>query len=368
MMTRVIKHRLKPCFTYCAGALGIVSLALLAACSFAPLPFTVNLLERFPAEAEGSFAFSTPSGRVDLLPYLGEFGEGGFTLPGLGLPLPGVTVPVPRFVLPSAAGYAVDFSDQALPARFEEVTIDYRLGLMHNGALDGQLELQVYLAPLGTDSTDQEAYALGEPLVYDLSEATTVLSASILLNPAQLQAINERRLRLALALQGSVSFSVAQDITLTYRFEALELTVGGITATVDEVLPDAAGVTLDFSDEEVPGPGRIVGLGLDYGLTVSHGSVLGGSITAQVYVAPPGADELWQEKYAFGAPKTIDLAQNDIGLAENASLRGEQLEILPLQRLRVGVRVTGTPALPLGEEVRLSYRFTRLLLRLHYAL
>ncbi len=93
--------------------LAILGLALvtLSACSFAPIRFSVNLLERFPDKATGGFSLNAPSVTVDLLPLLGDAVMGGFSQSS---PVGGVTLPVAT-VLPSAAGQAVDFRDQLCP-------------------------------------------------------------------------------------------------------------------------------------------------------------------------------------------------------------------------------------------------------------
>lgn len=348
--------------------LAVALLTFSVACSFAPLPITVDLLERLADRTEGSVSFRTPEVRVDLAALLGEAREAGFGLPGLGLPLPGVTLPVPRFVLPPWGAQPLDFGEVELPGRFEEASVDYRLRLEHSGNLGGELRAQLFLAPVRDDAADQPAYALGEVQSFDLNARTAVFERSLPMNAAQLQGIAEGRLRLALALEGELALNASGDTAFRYAFEALELTVRGLTVALDERLPNDEGELLDFADVELPGPGRVVGLGLDYALNLRHDSELAGQLSLQLYIAPPGEDSLWQDVYRFGAPQTLDLAAQEFVLSERAFLNEAQLELLRARRLRVGLRLTGEPTLRLGEEVTLGYAFTRLLLRLHYAL
>lgn len=343
-------------------------LTFLVACSFAPLPFTVDLLERLADRAEGSVTFRTPEVKVDLAALLGEAREAGFSLPGLGLPLPGVTLPVPRFVLPPWGAHPLDFREVELPGRFEDASVDYRLRLEHGGNVGGELRAQLFLAPVRADAADQPGYALGGVQTFDLSEKEAIFENSLPLNAAQLQGIAEGRLRLALALEGELALIASGDTAFRYAFEALELTVRGLTAALDEHVPNDEGEVLGFADTELPGPGRVVGLGLDYALRLSHDSELAGYLTLQLYVAPPGEDSLWQDAYRFGTPQTLDLAAQAFDLSERAFLNETQLELLRARQLRVGLRLTGEPTVRLGEDVTLRYAFTKLLLRVRYAL
>ena len=45
-----------------------LALLFLAACSFAPLKFTVNLLEELPDQISGSFTLDASASTLDLLP------------------------------------------------------------------------------------------------------------------------------------------------------------------------------------------------------------------------------------------------------------------------------------------------------------
>ena len=330
------------------------------ACGFAPLYFNVDLLKRFPNETTGSFTFDAPSVTVDLLPQLGDAVTGGYALPS---PVGGVTLPV-ALVLPSAAGQALDFRDQTLPAKLETATLSYSLALTSSN-LTGTLQVQPYLASVGADDAAQAKYALGSPQTYILG-ADGVLTANVELNEAQLDGINAKQLRLALGLSGTLGVVAAGEVSVTYTFQSLALTVFGVTATLDELLPGSDGTLLDFSDEDISG--RIVDAALVYDLTLTSSAALDGNLTAQVYLAPPGTDSLYQAKYAFGEPEQLELAQPEIPVTGRADLNRDQRPVLDQQVLRLGVRVVGTATVPLQGAITVDYRFNSLTLEVAYAL
>ncbi len=344
---------------YRLAILGIL-LAALGACSFAPLGFSVDLLKRFPDQKTGSFTFDAESVTVDLLPRLGGARTGGFNQPS---PVGGITLPV-DFVVPSDAGQTLDFSDQTLPAELETAALSYGLTLMSKN-LTGTLQIQPYLAPVGSDAAAQEAYALGEPQEYRLG-TEGALNADVELNEAQLSGINAKQLRLALRLSGTVGVVTAGEVSVTYTFQTLSLTVFGVTAQLDELLPSPEGTLLDFSDEDISG--RIVDAALVYDLTLTSNAVLDGDLSAQVYLAPPGEDSLWQAKYAFGEPEALELAQAEIPITGRADLNNDQRPVLDTQILRLGVRVVGTATVPLQGAITAHYRFNSLTLEVAYAL
>lgn len=339
--------------------LGCLLIAL-SACSFAPLRFSVDLLERFPDEATGSFSFDAPSVTVDLLPRLGDAVTGGFNLPS---PVGGITLPV-ALVLPSSAGQALDFRDQTLPVKLTAATLSYTIVLTSSN-LSGTLQIQPYLAPTGTDAAAQEAYALGSAQTYTLG-TNAVLRADVQLNEAQLEGINAQQLRLALGLSGEAGVVTAGEVSVTYIFQSLSLTVFGVTAELDELLPSPDGTLLDFSDEGITG--RILDASLVYDLTLTRSADLAGDLTAQVYLAPPGEESLWQPKYAFGEPERLELGQSEIPVSGRAELSDAQKSVLDTQTLRLGVRVRGTATVPLEGAIDIHYRFNSLRLELAYAL
>ncbi len=335
--------------------------ALLSACSFAPLRFNADLLEVLP-QTSGTFTLQTPDTNVNLLPLLGSATTGNFRETS---PIGGVTLPV-SLTFPSASGVLLDFTDRTLPATLEGATLRYTIALTSRN-LTGTLQVQPYLAPVGGGNADEEAYALGPAQTFALGTGA-VLEADIALNEAQLRAVNDKKVRLALKLSGDLGVASPGEVTLSYAFQTLSLDVESVSAGLDKLLPDADGESFDFSDQETPGPGRVVGLSLIYDVTLSHDTDASGTLTAQVYVAPPGDEPLWSPQFAFGEPQTLDLSQQEVTLAGRAALTGVQEEILDTRTVRVGVRVTGEATLELTEPITIDYRFNTLNLRASYAL
>ncbi len=333
----------------------------LAACSFAPLRFNVDLLEVLP-QTSGSFALETPDTTVNLLPLLGSAITGNYREVS---PIGGVTLPV-SLTFPSASGVLLDFSNETLPATLEGATLSYAIALQSRN-LTGTLAVQPYLAPVDGGNAVQPAYALGPAQTFTLGEGA-VLEANVPLNEAQLEAVNEKKVRLALKLSGNLGVVTAGEVSLSYAFQTLTLDVESVSAGLDELLPDADGERFDFSDQEVPGPGDVVGLSLIYDVTLSHDAGASGTLTAQIYIAPPGDEPLGSPQFAFGEPQTLDLSQDEVTLTGRAALTGVQEEILETRMVRVGVRVTGEATLELTEPITIDYRFDTLDLRASYAL
>ena len=336
----------------------------LAACSFAPLRFNVNLLEVLPQTA-GSFTLETPDTNVNLLPLLGSAITGNFREVS---PIGGVTLPV-SLTFPNASGVLLDFSNETLPATLEGATLSYAIELQSRN-LTGTLQVQPYLAPtepIEDGDAVQPAYALGPAQTFTLGEGA-VLEADVPLNEAQLGAVNAKKVRLALKLSGNLGVVTAGEVSLSYAFQTLMLDVESVSAGLDELLPDADGERFDFGDQEVPGPGGVVGLSLIYDVTLSHDTDASGTLTARIYIAPPGDEPLWSPQFAFGEPQTLDLSQGEVTLTGRAALTGVQEEILETRMVRVGVRVTGEATLELAEPITIDYRFDTLDLRASYAL
>ena len=340
-------------------------LGLLSACSFAPLPFDRNLLEN--QSLVGSFNFATPNGEVSLLPFIGERSTGAigpFTSPiaatldivtianALGL---SITIP------PGQQGFLLDFSEEPLPADLTQATISYELSVSGEGPVSAQLGLQVYLAPVASDNLLQEKYVLGDVQRISITEGDTSVGAAVELSGVQLDAINAGQMRLAVAVvEGSISFSEAGQASLAYAFDALTLDVGSVSARVDEQVPAPEGGTLDFSDVDVPGPGRIVNLGVDYELLVALPSQLGGNAKVQVYIAPVDEPNPFQEQYTFGKNHDLDLNSSSLKIVDRASLEGDQKRVLRDKTLRYGVQVTAAPDVELGQTIQIDYGFEKL--------
>lgn len=355
---------MKP-FNLLRTACVLTALGLLSACSFAPLPFDTNLLE--DQGVSGSFNFATPSGEVSLLPFIGASSTGAIgpfsspvaaTLDVVSLAdLLGLSITIP----PSQQGFLLDFSEEPLPANLTQATVSYELSVSGEGPVSAELGLQVYLAPVASDNLLQADYALGDVQRISIAEGDTSVGASVELSGVQLDAINAGEMRLAVAVvEGSISFSEAGQASLAYAFDALTLDVGSVSARIDEQVPSPEGDTLDFSDVDVPGPGRIVNLGVDYELVVALPAQLGGSAKVQVYIAPVDEPNPFQEQYAFGQNHDLDLNTSSLRITDRASLEGDQKRVLRDKTLRYGVQVTAAPDVELGQDIQIDYGFEKL--------
>ena len=343
----------------------LLLIAVLSACSFAPIPFGRNLLEDGPLSSSVSFA--TPKGAVNLLPFLGERGNGAigpFTSPvaaTLDVVTLAETLGLSITVPPNPNGFELDFSEEPLPADLTQATVSYELSVAAEGPVSAVLGLQVYLAPSTADTLIQEKYVLGDVQRIEIADGAPSISESVELSGDQLDAINAGKMRLAVAVvEGSLSFASPGQGSLAYSFDALTLDVGSVTARIDEKVPNASGNTLDFSDVDVPGPGRIVKLGVDYRLIASLPQQLGGSAAIQVYIAPVEETNPFQEKYAFGKRHELDLNTGRLEIVDRAELNKEQRRVLREKNLRYGIQVTAAPDVELGQTIKITYGFEKL--------
>lgn len=344
-------------------ALGLIW--LLPACS---IPVGVNLLEAFPGAASGGIALPVPDGTLNLLPRLSKPSD-SITLP-LSTPVPVRGLSFPEI----AVGVPLDLGEEEVPTLMV-ARLSYAVEVASEGPLSGTVKVQPYLAPSGTQAASS-AYALGDVKTVALGPTAQTLAASILLNEAQLNAISEKSLQLALGVLGErVNLEPGPQAGVSYAFKELTLEVERVRSEVTEYFPDADGDALDFSDQEVPGPGRVKTLGIDYRVVISTDAELGGNLQAQVYIAPPlepgqsDADApLFSDAYLFGKEQSLNLDQSQIVLEDSAALKGVQQEVIRSKKLRIGVLVKGEVDVSLGEPAELSYRFSKLELAGGYSL
>ncbi len=179
-------------------SLAILVLGVLSACS--ALPITVNLLPYLGTEASGTFAWTVVPGTWNM-----------------------------DLRLPDDQGFYADFSSAEIPVNFTSASLDYTVELTKTppGGLSGTVTVQAYLAP-ATPNVNlwEEAYKLGDPRTFDLSTERLTISDQILLNPAQLQALNEGTLRFGIHLTGGpVTATTGGEVHFTYEITRLNLSV-----------------------------------------------------------------------------------------------------------------------------------------------
>ena len=343
----------------------MVLVCLLTACS---IPISVNLLAAFPDATSGSFDLPLPDGRIDLLPRI--------TKPADSIDLPQSTpVPVTGISFPELSiSVPIDLGDEEVPT-LVAATLSYAVDVAATGPLSGTVRVQPYLAPGSAAQASSAAYALGEAQRINLASDLQSLEASVILNEAQLKAISDKSLQLALGVAGeSINLNPGQA-GVRYAFKTLELDIERVRSEVTEYFPDEDGDALDFSDQEVPGPGRVKTLGIAYRVLIESGASLGGDLTGQVYIAPPlepgqtDADApLFSEAHLFGKAQSLNLDNARIVLADSAALTGAQEEVIRSKRLRIGVLVKGEAEVSLGKAAQLNYTFSKLELAGGYSL
>jgi hypothetical protein len=339
---------------------GFVGLVLLiAGCSFLPFPVQLDLGQDFK-DTKGQFEVVLPTGKIEVAEGMnaiqGSLGPFSSPLAGLQIDL------TENITLPDTEGYLVDFSEQKLKEELLSAQLAYALELNLEGPVSADLTLQAYLGPISETPLISDAYKLGETKRVELSKTTT-LSEIINLNFEQIQAINEGQLRFAVVLsKASLKFLEPGSSSLSYKLKSLSLSADKAIIPVLEVLPEADGSLIDFSDQELPAVGRLATLGLEYELKLKGSVDMDGTLEAQLYLAPDTAEDLFQERYTFGVKQILDLSQGEVTLLDRAALNEEQMSILESKKVRIGLIIQGSPAITLGENLKVDYEFSKLML------
>ena len=324
------------------------------------IPFSINLLESFPDAISDTFTLPVPDGRADLLPVLRE-PEGRVALPASPVPItdfafPELNIPVP-----------VSLDKESITSEILAASITYEVRVEALGPLSGQVNVQPYLGPGNVSRVAAPAFALGSVQNVTLGAGQT-LRATVSLNAAQAKAVSSADVKFAIGVRArSVSLGAGGEPGIAYSVKALSFNVEKVAVVTDAYLPNPEGELLDFSTQDIPA--GIGNLGLTYKVTLSTPADVGGTLSAQIYLAPPlepgqsDADNpLYSGAYAFGKEQTLELAQGSLELEDSAILGAVEPDILRAKKLRVGVRVRGTPAVPLGKAIDTDYRFTELTL------
>ena len=342
----------------------MLSSLMATACS---VPVSVNLLEVFPDAATGTVGLSTPEAKTDLLAEIAQ-PAGTIGVP-LSSPIPISGLSFPELVV----SLPLTLAEDDITAEVLGATLRYEVDLAAVGPLSGTLVVQPYLAPGGAANPASSAYALGSSQRVFLDASGTTFQGEVELNAAQLAALNARALQLGLGLAGeNIVLGAGGQPGISYVVRDLVFEVTRVASEVDMTVPDTDGERLDFSDQSVD---RVGNLGIAYRVVLTPPANVRGTLQAQVYIAPPLAPgqtdathPLYSDEYAFGNQQTVTLDGREVVLEDRAALGSVEDEILAARQLRVGVRVTGQAEVPLGEELELSYTFTRLVLSGGYAL
>lgn len=165
--------------------LTIIGLLALASCSMAPIT-------------------------IDLLPMLGDNASGSQSL---------VTTGNLDLRLPDADGETVSGYD-TIQIKPSLVSLGYRLELTQDGDLSGNAEVTFYLAAPGANLWDS-ANQLGEAQQVDMGQASQIVSGTLNLNAAQIDALMAGEIVMGARVAGNVTGSA----TVGYEFKQLILNV-----------------------------------------------------------------------------------------------------------------------------------------------
>ncbi|RIH84514.1 hypothetical protein [Calidithermus roseus] len=168
--------------------------ALLGACS--ALPITIDLLPHLGNQKSGSYTQEVPPGQVTLS----------------------------NAILPEG-GWNADFSSQNIPVSFKTVRLSYEVAVSSSGvALSGSVRAQAYLAPMSESNPIQEKYKLGAEQSVDLGASSSKLAGSAELTPEQVTAVNEKKVKVLVVLNGTASSGSGGTLKLDYEVQKLLLT------------------------------------------------------------------------------------------------------------------------------------------------
>jgi hypothetical protein len=162
---------------------------------------------------------------IDLLGSVGERANGDFTT---SIPLGAYST---HSKLPENPN-TTDFSSQSLGVKVVGGTLDYRLNLTYAGKtnLEGTVTVQVYIAAAGLEASDslwQDRYKLGTAKTIKLETGKTslIVDGNAPLNETQIKALNDKKMRFGVLVDGKGSSSAASSVEFKYQLKRLTLNV-----------------------------------------------------------------------------------------------------------------------------------------------
>lgn len=176
---------------------GIVAVLALAACSSIPLPAEVDIGSRLGTESAGNFQEQVAAGELD-----------------------------GARRLPDESGECVSFSDVQPSVTVESARIHYNVDVSYDGPeLSGDLQAQLYAA-----GSSQEVWRpenkVGPRVNLDLDRTETRLAGTAVLSPAQLDAVNARRVCWGVEVVGRDAVAEeAGTANFGYRINDLRLSI-----------------------------------------------------------------------------------------------------------------------------------------------
>ena len=177
-----------------SGLAGLLLLGL-SACSWLPVPYSVDLRDRLGPDASGSAQHVIGAG---------EAGNVDFRHPD--------------------GGECIDFGDTDIPATVESARLHYAATLEYSGPpLTGRVSVQLHLSRQ-ENRLWLASNKVGPQVTVNLDRATTRLAGTAVLNREQVEGINDRYLCWGIDVSGSnVSATESGTATLEYTIEQLKL-------------------------------------------------------------------------------------------------------------------------------------------------
>src|SRR5690554_1652434 len=171
------------------------AILLLAACSGLPLPMDVDLKAKVPADSsEGTVSEPIEKGEAETLDLL----------------------------LPTEAGECVDFSEVAPGVTVQSAKLQWIVDATYDGpALTGKVQARAYATGAG-DEVFHSSNTLGPTFTLKLDRTSTRLAGAAVLNPEQLQAVNDREVCWGVEVTGR-DLAALEDGTAHVHYEVKKL-------------------------------------------------------------------------------------------------------------------------------------------------
>ncbi len=172
-------------------------LAALVSCAALPIPHEVDLRQQM-SETEGAVTVPIGEGEAETL----------------------------DMRLPSEDGMCLDFSGTAPGATVQSAQLHWVIDATYEGPdLTGKLQARAYAAGAGADVFLSQ-HTIGPVVTIKLDRTATRLAGTAVLNPTQLEAINDREICWGVWVQGEdVAALEDGDATIRYEVEQLRLRV-----------------------------------------------------------------------------------------------------------------------------------------------
>jgi hypothetical protein len=162
---------------------------------------------------------------IDLMGSLGERANGNFT----------ASIPIGAYSthskLPEKPS-TTDFSSQNIGVKVVGGTLDYRFNLTYSGKtkLEGTVTAQVYIAAAGLEASDslwQDRYKLGtaKTVTLEMGKTSLAVDGNAPLNETQIKALNDKKMRFGVLVDGKGSSSAASSVEFKYQLKRLTLNV-----------------------------------------------------------------------------------------------------------------------------------------------